>query len=302
MRRSSRRIGGLLLAAALVAGCHGPARTTSAATTAAATTSAPTGGVSGPVPPGVVARPDHVVVVIEENRGYAEVIGRPEAPYLNGLAAQGALFDHSFAVAHPSQPNYLALFSGSTQGVVNDSCPHTLTGPNLASQLIGAGLSFAAYSEDLPAPGSAVCGAGGYARKHAPWVNFPSVPAGDNLAFTAFPADVAALPTVAFVVPDLRHDMHDGTVGEADRWLRDHLDGYARWAREHASLLVITWDEDDGSAANHIPTIVTGARVRPGLRTEQITHYSVLRTLEDMFGLPALGAAATAAPITDLLH
>src|SRR5690349_12741575 len=127
---SLRRVAGALLAAGLVAGCGG------------GQPGAPSLGTSVSVPPGSVVRPDHVVVVIEENKGYADVIGNAAAPYLNGLAAQGALFDHSFAVAHPSQPNYLALFSGSTQGITDDSCPHTFPGPNLASQLIEAGLSF----------------------------------------------------------------------------------------------------------------------------------------------------------------
>jgi len=129
------------------------------------TVTAPSAWAAGSVP-----RPDHVVIVIEENHGYGEIIGSASAPYINSLAQQGALFTHSFAITHPSEPNYLALFSGSTQGLTDDSCPNTFAAANLASQLLAAGFSFAGYSESLPATGSTVCAAGSYRRKHNPWV------------------------------------------------------------------------------------------------------------------------------------
>jgi phosphatidylinositol-3-phosphatase len=299
LRRSSPGwLAALVIVAGLASGCSAPTtpdRPPAMSTTGGTMTVPPTTGA------GAGVRPDHVLVVIEENRGFSDVIGNPAAPYINALAAQGALFDHSFAVTHPSQPNYLALFSGSTQSISNDSCPYTFSGANLGRQVLDAGMSFTAYSEDLPAPGSATCTASGYARKHAPWANFPSVPASTQLGFSAFPTDFATLPTLAFVVPNLRHDMHDGTVAEGDTWLSDNLDAYLRWMRDHNSLLVLTWDEDDGSADNHIVTILAGGHVQPGTRTEKITHYTVLRTLEQLLGLPALGEAANVAPITDLL-
>src|SRR5215470_2127061 len=104
---------------------------------------------------GSVHRFNHVVIVVMENKNYSDIIGRPdEAPYLNSLAAGGAVFSHSFAVAHPSQPNYLALFSGSAQGVTGDDCPHTFTGvPNLGSELNSAGLSFSGYSKSMASAG-----------------------------------------------------------------------------------------------------------------------------------------------------
>src|SRR6478672_3156275 len=124
--------------------------------------------------------PDHVVVVVMENRSFNEIIGSSQAPYINELARGGALFTQSYAVTHPSQPNYLALFSGSRQGVTSDSCPHTFTTPNLGRSMVDAGRSFAAYSEGLPAVGSLVCEQGAYVRKHSPWANFPSVPQSAN--------------------------------------------------------------------------------------------------------------------------
>lgn len=123
----------------------------------------------------VVPRPKHVVVVIEENHAFSEIIGNPAAPTMNALAAKGALFTNSHAVEHPSEPNYLDLFSGSDQGLHDDSCPHTFSGPNLGASLASAGLSFTGYSEGLPGVGSTVCSAGNYWRKHNPWVDFTNV-------------------------------------------------------------------------------------------------------------------------------
>lgn len=242
-------------------------------------------------------RPDHVVVVVEENRSYADVIGRSDAPYINALAGQGALFTASYAVSHPSEPNYLALFSGSTQGLTDDSCPHTFPGANLGAQLLSVGLTFAGYSEGLPAVGATVCSAGSYARKHNPWVDFSTIPASANQPFGAFPTDYASLPTVSFVIPDLADDMHDGSVSQGDGWLRSNLDSYVRWALSHRSLLIVTWDEDDFSQANQIPTIVVGGLVKPGRYAQRIDHYSVLHTLEAAYGLPSIGVAA--APVID---
>ncbi|HWG64890.1 MAG TPA: alkaline phosphatase family protein [Streptosporangiaceae bacterium] len=230
-----------------------------------------------------------------ENHSYGEVIGSPQAPYINSLARQGALFTDSHAITHPSEPNYLALFSGGTQGVSDDSCPHTFGSANLGSELIAAQLSFAGYSEGLPATGSGVCTAGGYARKHVPWTDFSNVPAAANKPFSAFPAgSYGRLPTVSFVIPDLCHDMHDCPVQTGDSWLKAHLGGYVTWAMTHHSLLIVTWDENDGSPGNHIPTIFAGEMVKAGTYAEHITHYSVLRTLDNIYGLAAEGQAVSA--------
>jgi acid phosphatase len=241
------------------------------------------------------------VIVVMENHAYSQVIASPQAPFINQLARQGALFTHSRGVTHPSEPNYLALFSGATQGITDDSCPHRFTAANLGSELIAAGHSFAAYSEDLPAPGSPVCASGGYARKHAPWANFANVPASDSKPMHSFPAgNYARLPAVSFVIPNLCHDMHDCPVATGDAWLRAHLAGYASWAAAHASLLIVTWDENDDRPGNQIPTIFAGPMVRSGRYSQPITHYNVLDTIENLYRLPALGHAATAAPISGI--
>ena len=252
-------------------------------------------GVAGSIPV-----PDHVVIVMEENHGYAEIIGSKSAPYINSLAAAGALFTKSYAVTHPSQPNYLELFSGSNQGLTDDSCPHTFYAKNEESQLRAQGLTFKGFSEGLPAKGSEVCASGEYARKHVPWTNFSDDPAKYSRPFTNFPSEYAKLPTVSWVIPDLLDDMHDGSIAQGDTWLETNLSGYVSWAQSNNSLLIVTWDEDDGSEGNHIPTIFVGPMVKTGQYTEKINHYNVLRTIESIYGLRPLGNAAAVKPIKDV--
>ena len=247
-----------------------------------------------------VPRPDHVVIVVEENHSTGGIIGNPDAPYINSLAASGANMTGFFAETHPSQPNYLALFSGDTQGVTDDSCPHTFSTPSLGGQLAGAGLSYAGYSEDLPSVGYTGCVSGKYARKHNPWSDFTDVPASANQPFTAFPTDYSTLPAVSYVMPNINDDMHDGTIAQGDAWLQSNLSGYITWAQTHNSVFVLTFDEDDHSQANQIPTVITGQRVTPGNYAETVDHYNLLRTIEDGFGLPGLGAAGTARPLLDI--
>ena len=250
-----------------------------------------------------VPTPAHVVVVVEENKSGTDVIGNKSAPYLNWLAANGALMTASFAVTHPSQPNYLALFAGDTLGVTSDDCPVDAgAAPNLGSELFAASDTFAGFSEDLPEVGSPVCSAGRYARRHVPWTNFSNVPAAASLPFSAFNArtDYASLPTVSFVIPNFANDMHDGTIAEGDTWLASNLGRYANWAQANNSLLIVTWDEADNSSGNRIATIFYGAQVKPGRYAEPVSHYNVLSTVEEMYGLPKTGLAANAPPITDI--
>jgi phosphatidylinositol-3-phosphatase len=255
-----------------------------------------------PVSPGPSAtplgRPAHVVVVVFENKSYAQVQAA-QAPWLHALMNSGAVFTNAHAVTHPSQPNYLALFSGSTQGVTDDHCPvNAGDRPNLARSLLDAGFSFTGYSEGLPAAGSHTCGAGRYAAKHNPWVDFSNVPASANQPYSGFPTSFDALPTVSFVIPDLCNDTHDCPIGTGDAWAAAHLDGYRRWASDHHSLLIVTFDENDNSAGNQILTVVSGAGVRAGSYAQPIDHYTVLRAIEDCFGLAPIGASQAAARVT----
>jgi hypothetical protein len=247
-------------------------------------------------------RPDHVVLVIEENHSAKSILGSSSAPYIHSLITQGASFSSSFAISHPSQPNYLALFSGSTQGVTNDVVPppgSPFSGPNLGSELIAAGLSFTGYSEDQPSAGYTGANFLNYARRHNPWVDFSNVPPASNLPWSSFPSSgsYASLPTVSIVVPNVNDDMHDGTIAQGDSWLQSHLDAYIQWAQSHNSLFILTWDEDDYTQSDQILTLMVGPMVKPGVYSQTINHYSVLRTIEDLYGLSHAGAAASATPI-----
>ena len=263
--------------------------------------------VGVPAPAGAATTPpkfDHIVIVMEENHSFGEIIGSSSTPYINSLPGQGALFTQSFAVSHPSEPNYVALFSGSTQGLTSDACPRTFSANNVGNELRGAGLSFTGFSESLPSDGSTACTSGEYARKHAPWVNFSDLPSTVNRKFSEFPsvANLASLPTLSIIDPNLIDDMHDGSIAQGDTWLKNNIDPYAQWAKTHNSLLIVTWDEDDSSMSNQIPTIFVGAHVVTGSFSEHITHYSVLRTIEDAYGLGRLGNSASANAITDAFN
>jgi acid phosphatase len=264
-------------------------------------TSSETNRPAVPSVPGSVPRPDHVLLVIFENKSYEQVIGNNAAPYLTSLARIGANFTDAHGERHPSQPNYIALLSGSTYGVTNDSCPRNVGDqPNLARQLLDRGLTFGGFSEDQPGAGFTGCTSSDrkYARKHNPWADFSNVPANLNQPMAALPANFADLPTVSILVPNMCNDMHDCPVAQGNTWAREHLSGYLDWAQTHNSLLIVTFDEDDGSAANHIPTVLLGPMVRPGDTATRIDHYTLLRTLEDMYELTPLANAATTPPIT----
>ncbi|MFF4797318.1 alkaline phosphatase family protein [Streptomyces sp. NPDC001351] len=251
-----------------------------------------------------VPSPDHVVVVVMENHAYSQVIGSSSAPYINSLRSGGANLTQSYAETHPSQPNYYALFSGSTQGVTDDSCvtPGFSSADNLASELIDAGRTWASYNESLPGEGDTTCSDGDYAQKHNPWFGFSNVPTSSAKTFDDFPSDYSTLPAVSFVTPNLCSDMHDCSVSTGDTWIKDNLGAYATWASTHNSLLVITFDEDNRLSGNRIPTVLYGQPVTAGSTSStKYNHYDLLRTLEDSQGLTShAGNAASASDITGI--
>jgi phosphatidylinositol-3-phosphatase len=265
--------------------------------------------------------PDHVIFVIFENHDFDQILGNSAAPYLNSLVDDpaAALFTQSYAMTHPSQPNYLMLFSGSDQGVTNDDVPKNLpfTSLNLGAELLRAGRTFSGYSEDLPSMGFEGSASGDYARKHNPWVNWQGaekngIPGELNLPLTSFPSNYDLLPTVSFVIPNLKHDMHDGDdpdrIKQADAWLKDHLNGYVQWSKSHNSLLVITFDEgycretDERGCkdSNHIFTLFAGEMVKHGSYDQKIDHYIVLRTIEELYGLPFAGSSTASSAISNI--
>lgn len=174
---------------------------------------------------------------------------------------------------------------------------------NLPHELMSHGYSFDDYSDEAtPAAWLRFADLPGTATSPNPvdkWLTCPGSVPGQACGFPTSGSGYAKLPTVTFVHGDQYQSMHDGNIPEGDTWVRNTFGGYADWARTHNSLLVVTFDEDDFTPANHLPTVFYGANVKPGSYGETINHYNVLRTVEDMYGLPYLGNDATAAPITD---
>ncbi|MCW3473268.1 alkaline phosphatase family protein [Limobrevibacterium gyesilva] len=229
---------------------------------------------------------DHIVVVMMENKDYSQIIGdMVDAPYINSLAADGALLTNYTAIAHPSQPNYFALFAGSTFGVTDDD-HHTEFDPTLATILQSAGKTFTGYVES-----------NGRSYDHNPWESFPE---GFTVEqdFNTFPSgNFANLPSVAFVSPNVHDDMHDGTITQGDDWLQANLDSYAQWARANNSLLIVAWDESSQNSTNQIAAILYGDHVIPGAYAAAYNHYNMLSTILGAFNLTGPNNAATAATI-----
>jgi phosphatidylinositol-3-phosphatase len=242
-----------------------------------------------------------VTIILMENKDYQRVVGNPQAPYLNTkLIPQGVLLRNSHAVGHPSEPNYLALFSGSTQGINGDQCPVYFTRTNIASELIAAGKTFAGYSESMPRDGYKGCYRGLYDRNHNPWVEFRNVPETDNLVYHGFPKNVASF---VWITPNLCHDTHDCPVNVGDRWLSKNLPPIIAWDNRHDGLLILTWDEaaPDINRRNHIATVLVGPMIRPGaMDAENVDHYSVLRTIEKILNVPCINHDCSAPLLTGI--
>lgn len=235
---------------------------------------------------------DKIVILILENHSYNEIYG--QAPYITSLADQGANFKFQ-NIYHPSQPNYLALFSGSNQGVTDNNNHGEFNAPNLAKSLIDKGLTCIFYSENLPSVGSQVDSSNGYARKHNPSAQFSNIPDIVNQPLLSIPTDFSQLPTVSFVVPTNVHSMHDNSVQSGDTWVQDNLGAYATWCKANNSLLIITFDESsDLPAAQELLTVIYGTNIAPKKYNINVNHFNLLKTIEDWYGLTAIGQSANA--------
>jgi len=269
----------------------------------AAATAGPCGSAAAPPP-----RVDHVIWIWMENKPYDAVVGSPAAPYTNQLASGCGLATSYHGVAHPSLPNYIAATSGGTQGITDDDPPssHPLDVPSIYSQVRAAGGTWRDYAES--APGNCpLASSGSYAVKHDPAAYYTGirtdcaswdVPLGTTSS-GAFLGDLTAgtLPAFAFVTPDLCDDTHDCPVAAGDAWLASWLPRIVSSPAYLAGTTVvfITWDEDDGSSSNHVPLIVVSPSTTPGTQSATaFDHYSLLRTTEQLLGLPYLGQAASA--------
>jgi phospholipase C len=262
----------------------------------------PAAGAPKPVP-----RFEHVIVVVFENKESAQVLGSSAAPTFNGYAARDARLTQYFAVAHPSLPNYLALVSGSTHGIRTDCTTCTVATPSLVDTIERSGRTWKAYAEGLPTPGYLGATRGRYVKKHNPFLYFRNVvskPArrARVVPLTQLRRDLAArrLPDFVFVIPDTCHDMHDCPISVGDAWLRRFAPPFLTLEK---SVLFVVFDEGRSTrgGGGQIAGLALGTAVLPGSRFTGVTsHYGLLRTIEQAWGLPLLGASAQARPITGI--
>jgi phosphatidylinositol-3-phosphatase len=242
---------------------------------------------------------DHIFVVIMENHGYDEIIGNPDAPFLNQLATEYGVATNYVSVSHPSLPNYLALTSGDTFGISTDCTDCFQAGPNLVVDRVAAsGRSWRAYMESMPSPGY-IGDAYPYMQKHDPFVYYDDLRTDPAQLANVVPASQLAAdletaqrtPAFGWITPNMLNDMHDGTVAQGDAWLSrqiPQLVSAPAWTQQQ-SLLVITWDEDDNAPGNRVVTLVISDQVPAGFRSSAAyNHYSLLRTIEVAWGLAPL--------------
>jgi phosphatidylinositol-3-phosphatase len=271
-------------------------------------TPAPSGSYAG------APRFSHVYTIVLENRSASTVLSAVDTPYLSQLAARFGVAEAYQGVAHPSQPNYLALFSGSTQGV-SDDASHDLVAPTIADQLEAAGRSWRVFAENVPPDcftgpkGSASTdGSGTYARKHEPAISFTSISGSPTrCANIRSMADFdPAAADYSFIVPNLCNDAHDCPMSTADAWLAKVVPGIlASPAWQDGGVLFITFDEADGPErqANRVATLVIAPSVVAGTRSSvPHSHYSMLRTIQDGFGLDCLALSCTANTLGEFFH
>jgi hypothetical protein len=251
------------------------------------------------------ARPrtyEHVIWIVFENQDYGSVIGSSDAPYTNLIASECGLATNFFAETHPSLPNYIAMTSGSTQGITDDEDPasHPLSVPSIFSQL---GSDWRSLEESMPS-NCLRSNFGEYAVRHNPAAYYTNVDcAAQDVPLTSIP-DLSARFT--FVTPNVCNDTHDCPVQTGDAWLSGFLPKIIESPEyeERETAVFITWDEDNGGSSNHIPTLVLSPFTRPGTQAvARYDHYSMLRTTEELLGMDEfLGEAATAASMREDFH
>lgn len=298
------------------------------------------GGTYTPRGGGGMPSYQHIFLILMENSGYDDIIGSSNAPQINALAHQYGLATNYWAVAHPSEPNYIALLGGDTFGVSDDNAytVNALTAPNLATQLEAKGLTWKSYQQSLPGvgyTGTEYPSASDplYASKHNPFMNFLGAwPASERQSVlnrivpaSQLTSDLASgrVPSFAFITPDLCHDMHgapscaSGLTQAGDAYVAATVSAITEssvWQEGNAAIIVV-WDENDGAigvgappiATNggHVPALVITNHGPHGARDDTpYNHYALLLTIEDAFGLGCLrnscAATGNVGPMTPL--
>jgi phosphatidylinositol-3-phosphatase len=246
----------------------------------------------------------HVFLLVLENREYQP---SQDPPYLSGLRRRGLLATRYYGISHPSLPNYLALLSGATHGIVSDCTNCFVSGRTLIDQLETRRLSWGAYMEDVPKPCFGGSSFGNYAMKHNPFMYFYNIRESQTRCHKVQPLRrlLSALktdhvPNFVWITPNLCHDGHDCSLNSVDTFLKGLVPPLlASRAFRAEGTLFITYDEGDSDAGcckfasgGHVETLVLGRGVKAGSRsTIPLDHYSVLRSIEDNFRLSHLAHA-----------
>jgi phosphatidylinositol-3-phosphatase len=253
----------------------------------------------------------HVFLIVMENHDVGQIVGSRDAPYLNELIARGGLATTYAPIRHPSQPNYLGLFSGSVHGDKDDG-PHDIQAPTLADQLEAARLTWRVVAQNWPGgcfTGATASGGedgpGTYVRKHNPAISFTTIsgdPARCQNIIDLSRFDPAAA-SFQFIVPNLCNDMHDCPVSAGDQFLSSFVPKILQSsAWSDGGVLFITWDEGpEGSHGLHdVPLIVLSSRTPAGMQSAAPhTHYSLLLTIERAWHLPCLDEACYATDLAE---
>jgi len=253
---------------------------------------------------------DRIVVIAMENKELGDIVGSPSAPYLNSLIARYGLATNLTANLHPSLPNYMELTGGQPAFAVNcDDC--RVDAPNIADSIEASGRTWTAYMEGM----TGTCGTvneGLYVVRHNPFVHYRNIadnPArcGHIVPLTRLTTDLSAgtLSNFVWITPDLCHDMHDCGIASGDAWLQSVVPAIVGSPAFGNSLLLIWWDEGTTNLGGGglVPFIVVSNRTPAGTQSATpANHDSVLRTIEDLWGLAPLGQSATARPLTEFFN
>ncbi len=249
----------------------------------------------------IVPRTEHVVLVVEENHSFESVITQAGMPYLKSLAEQHTLLTNYYSDVHPSIGNYFTMTTGQYIST-DDGYGGSFSGENIISQLIAAHKTWKLYGDSLPRPGYVGGNRRPYVKKHVPVAYFDVVRNDDNQRMNLVPAAQFAadlqspegLPDFSMVIPDLDHDAHDGTLQEADDWLKKNIAPLLENPEfQKDGLLIITFDEsfkdDKAHGGGHVTTVVVGPRVKEHFTDDTFyQHESLFATLEEALGLQRL--------------
>ena len=249
----------------------------------------------------------HVVLVVEENHSFSSVIGNPAMPYLNSLATRYGLATRYYANTHPSIGNYFMLTTGQIV-TNNDSFTGVINVDDVVKHLQTSGKTWKSYAESLPYAGYTGGDTGAYVKRHNPFSYFSEVVNSSEkynlVQFTQFATDLAnnQLPNFSFIVPNLLDDAHNGTLGQADAWLSQHIAPLLTNATfQRDGVLIIVFDEsttsDTQGGGGHVAAVVIGPRVKSGYRsTATYQHQSTLKSLLQALGVTSFPGAAQSAP------